>query len=106
MSEPLSPPPVRDYRPDYIPAYIANGLTGLRCPRIPFRGGVAMLNGFAGLDVVDGLEGFARIPFPLGADVAINGVRLARASHLVEFVEQRYDFAVAELTTLLDYHVE
>src|SRR4051794_6497191 len=105
MSPPLSPPPVRDYRPEYIPAYIANGVIGLRCGRIPFRDGVAMLNGFAGLDIADGLEGFARAPFPLGADVSLDGIRLSGATHRVEFVEQRYDFSRAELTTLLDYTV-
>ncbi len=105
MPEPISPPPVRDYHPEYLPAYIANGLVGLRCPRIPFRGGTAIVNGFAGLDPIDGVEGFARVPFPLAADIAIDGIRLSYAPQLVEFVEQRYDFSVAELTTVLDYHV-
>ena len=106
MSEPLSPPPLREYLPEFIPAYIANGLIGLRCGRIPFHGAAAMVNGFAGLDVTDNLEGFAQVPFPLGADVVVNEVRLSRAGHLVDFVEQRYDFSVAELTTLLDFRVE
>jgi len=105
MSEPLSPPPVRDYLPSYIPAYIANGVIGLRCPRIPFLGGVSMVNGFAGLDARDGLEGFARTPFPLGADVALDGVRLSHAPQCVRFVEQRYDFGRAELRTVLDYRI-
>ena len=105
MPEPISPPPVRDYRPEYIPAYIANGVVGLRCPRVPFIDGVCMVNGLAGLDVVDGLEGFARAPFPLGADVSLDGVRLSRALQQVRFVEQRYDFGRAELTTILEYRV-
>src|SRR4051794_32405495 len=103
MPEPLSPDPVRDYRPEYIPAYIANGLIGLRCGRIPFRDGTAMVNGFAGLDVNDGLEGFARVPFPLGADLTINDVRMSHVGQLVRFIEQRYDFARAELTTVLEF---
>jgi trehalose/maltose hydrolase-like predicted phosphorylase len=104
MAAPLSPDPVRDYRPEYIPAYIANGLVGLRCGRIPFRDGTSMANGFAGLDVNDGLEGFARTPFPLGADISVNQLRLSHVGHLVQFIEQRYDFATAELTTVLDFH--
>ena len=106
MSEPLSPDPVRDYRPEYIPAYLSNGLNGLRCNRIPFRDGTAMVNGFVGLDVKDGLEGFARVPFPLAGDVAINDVRMSRVPHLVEFIEQRYDFSVAELTTEIAFRIE
>jgi len=105
MSPPLSPPPVRDYLPTYIPAYIANGVIGLRCGRIPFRGGVAMVNGFAGLDVTDGVEGFARAPFPLGADVSIDEIRLSGATERVRFIEQRYDFGHAELTTILEYRI-
>jgi len=106
MSEPLSPDPVRDYRPEFIPAYIANGLVGLRCRRIPFRDGIAMVNGFAGLDPVDHLEGFARVPFPLAGDVSINDVRITKAPERVRFIEQRYDFAVAELTTVLEFSIE
>jgi Glycosyl hydrolase family 65 central catalytic domain/Glycosyl hydrolase family 65, N-terminal domain len=105
MPEPISPAPVRDYLPRYLPAYIANGVLGLRCPRIPFLGGVSMVNGFAGLDVRDGLEGFARTPFPLGADITLDGVRLSQATQSVTFREQRYDFSRAELTTVLDFRI-
>jgi protein-glucosylgalactosylhydroxylysine glucosidase len=106
MSEPLSPAPVRDYRPEFIPAYIANGIVGLRCRRIPFRDGIAMVNGFAGLDPVDHLEGFARVPFPLAGDVSINDIRLTKAPERVRFIEQRYDFSVAELTTILEFEID
>jgi hypothetical protein len=105
MPTPISPPPVRDYRPEYLPAYIANGVVGLRCPRIPLREGVCMVNGLAGLDITDGLEGFARAPFPLAGDVQLDGIRLSRATDRVRFVEQRYDFATAQLTTLLDFRI-
>ena len=105
MPQPLSPPPVRTYLPEYLPAYIANGVIGLRCGRVPFRDGVATVNGFAGLDIRDGLEGFARAPFPLAADVSLDGIRLSRAAERVRLVEQRYDFGRAELTTILDYRI-
>ena len=105
MSDPLSPPPVRTWRPEYLPAYLGNGLIGLRCGRIPFRDGTTMANGFAGLGIDDGVEGFARVPFALGADIALDGVRLSVAPERVRFIEQRYDFARAELTTVLDYRI-
>jgi trehalose/maltose hydrolase-like predicted phosphorylase len=100
---PLSPAPVRDHRPEFLPAYIANGILGIRCPRIPFREGTCMVNGHAGLDVQDDLEGFARAPFPLAADITLDGIRLSRAAEQVRFVEQRYDFERAELHTELEY---
>jgi protein-glucosylgalactosylhydroxylysine glucosidase len=102
---PISPPPVREYRVDFLPAYIANGVLGLRCPKVPFRSGICMVNGLAGLDISDGLEGFARAPFPLGADALLDGVRLSRQEQHVTFLEQRYDFETARLTTILDYRV-
>jgi trehalose/maltose hydrolase-like predicted phosphorylase len=105
MTAPISPTPVREWRPEYLPAYIANGVVGMRCGRIPFQGGVCMVNGFAGLDPRDSLEGFARAPFPLGADISLNGVRLSRAPEQLRFVEQRYDFATADLATTLEFRV-
>jgi trehalose/maltose hydrolase-like predicted phosphorylase len=103
MPEPLSPEPVREYRPEFIPAYIANGLIGMRCGRVPFAWGSAMVNGFAGLDVNDNLEGFARVPFPLGADLTVDDLRLSQLLDRVRLVEQRYDFATGELTTQLEF---
>ena len=50
-----------------------------------------------------GLEGFARVPFPLAVDITVNNLRLSHLVHLVDFVEQRYDFATAELTTVIDF---
>jgi trehalose/maltose hydrolase-like predicted phosphorylase len=105
VTSPISPAPVRTWRPEFLPAYIGNGLVGMRCGRIPFRDGTTMANGFAGLGIDDGVEGFARVPFALGADIALNGVRLSMALEQVRFVEQRYDFANAELTTLLDFRI-
>jgi len=103
MSEPLSPPPLRKARPEYLPAYVSNGLIGLRCPPIPFLDGTAMVTGFAGIDPNDGVEGFSRVPFPLAADVRVGGIALSQARDQVHLVEQRYDFATAELSTILEY---
>ena len=105
MTQPLSPPTVRSWLPQYLPAYIGNGLIGMRCGRVPFRDGTTMANGFAGLGIEDGVEGFARVPFALGADIALDGVRLSVAPDRVRFVEQRYDFATAELSTVLEYRI-
>jgi trehalose/maltose hydrolase-like predicted phosphorylase len=105
VTQPLSPPPVRVWRPEYLPAYIGNGLLGLRCGRIPFRDGTTMANGFAGLGIEDGVEGFARVPFALGGDVSLDGVRLSMAPDHVRFVERRYDFSTAELSTTVTFSI-
>jgi trehalose/maltose hydrolase-like predicted phosphorylase len=61
--------------------------------------GTTMVGGFAGVDPTDGVEGFARAPFATAVDVELEGVWASAAPELVQLVEQRYDFATAELTT-------
>src|SRR5205823_14699571 len=63
MSEPISPPPVTDYKPEYIPAYLSNGLIGLRVGRIPPIQGLAIVNGLAAIHPADEVEGFSRAPY-------------------------------------------
>jgi protein-glucosylgalactosylhydroxylysine glucosidase len=103
VSEPLSPPALRAARPEHLPAYVGNGLIGLRCPWIPFLDGTAMVNGFAGIDPGDGVEGFSRVPYPLAADIRVSGVLLSQARERVRLIEQVYDFATAELRTELEF---
>jgi len=100
---PVSPPPVTDYRPDFLPAYVSNGLVGLRVPRIPQVGGVLILNGFASIDADSGAEGFARAPYPLAGDIKINGVSLVRAPERAILREQAYDFGCGELRTVFEF---
>src|SRR4029079_17404874 len=105
MCHPIIRALVREYLPQYLLAYIANGVLGLRCPRIPFLGGVSMVNGFAGLEVRDGLESIYHTLFSLGADISLDGVRLSQATQCVTFREQRYDFGRAELNTVLEFRI-
>src|SRR5438132_1437624 len=96
---PISPPPVRRWRPEYIPAYLSNGVIGLRAGPIPLIEGVAIVNGLAAVDPVEKGEGFARGPYPIGGDLEIDGTKLSRLAGQTEFVEQAYDFAAGELTS-------
>lgn len=48
MAGPLSPPPVRDFKPGYLPAYVSNGLIGLRAGPLPLLQGVRIVSGIAG----------------------------------------------------------
>jgi protein-glucosylgalactosylhydroxylysine glucosidase len=59
---PISPPAVTEYRADYPPAYLSNGLIGLRVNRVPFVGGNCIVNWLVELDPVEDGEGFARAP--------------------------------------------
>ena len=96
---PLSPPPITDYRPEYRPAYVSNGLLGLRVGRIPFMEGLCMVDGLVERDPVEDGEGFARGPYPLWGDVAVDGQSLVSRPERARLVEQAYDFATGELRT-------
>src|SRR5439155_11966472 len=86
-------------RPEYIPAYLSNGLVGIRVGRIPFREGLAIVGGLAALHHVEEVEGFARAPYPLGGDVVVDGVDLSGHAELARVDEQRYDCSCCELVT-------
>src|SRR4051812_37322485 len=99
MSTAISPAPVSDFQPGFIPAYLSNGVVGLRVPHIPLFGGLAILNGYTGTDPEARVEGSTPVPYPLAGDITVNGVSLARALDRIQFVEQRYDFSCGELTS-------
>src|SRR5262245_41355251 len=99
-TKPISPPPVREWRHDYLPAYVANGMLGLRVGHIPPLYGVAMISGFEGLDPLTGVEAFARAPYPLSGDVQIGASKLSDPRRAM-LREQRYDFSCGELHTSL-----
>jgi protein-glucosylgalactosylhydroxylysine glucosidase len=104
MSEPISPRPVRAWRPEFLPAYVGNGLMGLRVPRVPFADGVAILGGFAGVHPTDHVEGFAQAPYPLAGNVGVGEATVADHMEGVTLVEQAYDFSCGELSTRLRFH--
>jgi hypothetical protein len=96
---PLSPAPLTEYRPSYQPAYLANGLVGLRVGRIPLLDGICIVNGLIETDPVEDGEGFARAPYPLWGDVEVDGHSLGAHPEQAAFVEQAYDFGAGELRT-------
>ncbi len=82
-----------------LPAYVSNGLVGLRIPELPLIDGFAMVSGFSGEHPEKGIEAAARAPFPLGGDLVLDGVALSSATYRVEIVDQAHDFASGELTS-------
>src|SRR5215470_18403372 len=77
LAGPISPPSITEYRPEYLPAYVSNGMLGLRIGRIPFVEGLCMVDGLVERDPVEDGEGFARAPYPLWGDVTVDGHGLA-----------------------------
>ena len=106
MSAPISPAPVTNYKAEYIPAYLSNGLIGLRAGRIPLIEGLAIVNGLAAVHPVDEVEGFSRGPYPLAGDISLNGMKLSEHPERGRFIEQRYDFSCGELRSRFAFEVE
>ena len=99
MSRPLNPPPVTGIGRKELPAYVSNGVIGLRVRAMPLASGMALLNGFAGRHPEREIEAAAIAPYPLAADIGLDGVWLSDAVSCADNFVQRYDFASGELTS-------
>ncbi|MEV1287041.1 hypothetical protein [Micromonospora sp. NPDC049679] len=104
MIEPISPEPVRTWEAGYTPAYVSNGLVGLRVCPVPLLAGVATVNGFVGMEPHTGVEGYAQAPYPLAGNLRIGDASLAQSPDRAVLREQRYDFSCGELHTIFDFH--
>src|SRR5437868_3806902 len=103
MPGPISPPVVRRYDPAFIPAYLSNGVIGLRVGKIPQLEGLAIVGGLAAIHPVDKVEGFARGPYPAAGDIAIGGNKMSDQPDRIRFRSQEYDFSCGELRTRFDF---
>ena len=102
---PISPPPLTRVRADALPAYVSNGLIGLRLERQPLFGGSAIVSGYDGLSPVDGVESFSQAPYPLYGDVRVGSSWISRLAG-GELETCRHDFSTGELTTRWRYEIE
>ena len=106
MSTPISPAPVTDHRPDYLPPYLSNGVIGLRVRDIPLCTGVAVVNGLAGIDPVAHVECAPYAPYPLGGDLRLGRIWLSDVPRCARLIEQRYDFSCGELHSRFAFAIE
>ncbi len=98
---PISPPRERGARERALPAYLSNGLIGLRVRENPLRAGMCIVSGFAGEHHERHVEAAAVAPYPLSGDMAIEGVWMGDQPELVELIDQAYDFSTGELVSRL-----
>lgn len=95
----INPPPAAGARNGELPAYVSNGLIGLRVRELPLIAGMALVNGLVGEHAERRLEAAAPAPYPLAGDLALDGVWLSDQPWAVSGLEQAYDFATGELTS-------
>ena len=94
---PISPAPLKTLAPKALLAYLGNGHLGIRVGRVPILTGLAIVNGSWGPHPKDEIPAFAPAPYPLGGDIAIDGVRLSDRPDAARFVSQAMDFETGEL---------
>lgn len=97
---PINPPEEIGSRDGALPAYVANGLVGLRVREMPLAPGMTLVNGVVGENPERRVESAAPVPYPLAADICVNDVWLSDQPWAVSDLRQSYDFATGELTSL------
>src|SRR3954447_19085501 len=106
MSTLFSPDPVTEWGGDRLPAYVSNGVVALRVPPVPWFGGFSVLNGLSGVHPSAAIECVPTVPYPLSADMRLNGVWLSHAREQSEALDQRYDFGCGEVTSRFRFHID
>src|SRR5437868_1162172 len=71
---PLSPDPVTRSGSRELPAYVANGVIGLRVLDIPIYAGFVLISGYTGLHPRVEVDSAARAPYPIAGDIGLDGV--------------------------------
>ncbi|MDP3495838.1 MAG: hypothetical protein Q8R82_22240 [Hyphomonadaceae bacterium] len=99
MSAPINPPVVTGSAAGDLPAYLSNGLIGLRIRDMPLLAGMMLVSGYTGEHHERRIEAAAVAPYPIAADLALDGVWLSDTPHQVSDLEQGYDFSAGELTS-------
>jgi protein-glucosylgalactosylhydroxylysine glucosidase len=94
---PVNPPKAVPNSSRDLPAYVSNGLIGLRVRDLPVIKGQAIVSGLAGMHPVTRVEAAAQAPYPLGADIRLNRIWLTDVLHQAHSPEQSYDFSCGEL---------
>ena len=97
MKTPISPPPVKGGGRDELPAYIANGVVGLRVREMPLAGGLTLISGYTGEHPQRRIEAIAVAPYPVAGDIQLDGVWLSDSPHAVTIIDQAYNFEAGEL---------
>ena len=89
-----------------MPAYLSNGMIGLRVRENPLHNGVAIINGYSGRDPGTQVEATPYAPYPLGGDISIGKTWLSSFPYGLRFVEQSYDFSCGELRSRFNFAAE
>ncbi|MCE5278695.1 MAG: hypothetical protein ABFD92_13180 [Planctomycetaceae bacterium] len=91
-----------DFSQHFTPAYLGNGLIGLRPQANPLRPAAALVTG----QVPGSGEGSAEAAYPFGTDIIAAGTSLLDNPQRVTVIKQSLDMATGELTTHMKFAAE
>ncbi|MBC6980710.1 glycoside hydrolase family 65 protein [Caulobacter sp. 17J80-11] len=99
MSSPINPQPVPGSSTGELPAFVSNGVVGLRVRSDPLVSGACLVSSYAGEHPEKRIEAAALAPYPLACQVGLDNVWSLDESARVEVEDQSYDFATGELSS-------
>ena len=106
MTTPISPPPVQGGARDELPAYVANGVVGLRVREMPLGAGLTLISGYSGEHPQRRIEAIAVAPYPVAGDIQLAGVWLSDAPYAVTIIDQACEFATGELVSRFEFEAD
>jgi hypothetical protein len=103
MSFPISPAPVLGSVRNELPAYVANGVIGLRVRDMALGAGMTLVSGYSGEHPQRHIEAIAVAPYPVAGDIQIAGTWLSDTVYAVTIIDQAYNFATGELLSRFEF---
>ncbi|MEA3072493.1 MAG: hypothetical protein QOD29_3939, partial [Alphaproteobacteria bacterium] len=103
MDHPISPRPATGGGRNELPAYLSNGLIGLRVRPVPLTAGMTLVSGYSGEHSIRRIEAAAVAPYPCAGDIQLDGVWLSDALEQARAIDQAYDFGCGELTSRIEF---
>jgi hypothetical protein len=94
---------VEDFSKKFDPAYLSNGLIGIRPGPNPLAKAMTCVSGFVFAHVPYQVESLSPAPFPLETDIVINQISLLKRPDLLHIRRQSLDMASGELTTEMTF---
>ena len=88
-----------DFSREFYPAYLSNGLIGVRPGPNPLAPAKTMVNGFVYSDIPYKVVSLSPAPYPLTTDFRVNNVTLLKHPELVRVERQTLDMTTGELLT-------
>jgi trehalose/maltose hydrolase-like predicted phosphorylase len=103
LTSPISPPPAIGGARNELPAYVSNGVIGLRVREMPLAAGLTLLSGYSGQHAQRQIEAIAVAPYPVAGDIQLGGVWLSDAMTAATVIDQSYDFGTGELASRFEF---